>query len=203
MPRNAFKAKVDASYKQLLGTNKNADRRSVTSSVIEIVSDFYEVSKQSAAIRMYELGYQEAEEYCGIDNTRNRNISISNRIGSRAKYHLRPITPVQAFKLYCENDLLKAALDTGAFQFAEGYFVFNDEKYLQISKSGTRTLTSYAKEHLPECALDFSVRLVPDSMMHGLPSIMYRSDSVFREESSFEAKEERRRYFKPITRTQT
>ena len=187
MPRNAFKTKVDVSYKQLLGANKNADRRSVTSSVIEIVSEFYEVSKQSAAIRMYELGYQEAEEYCGIDNTSNRNTSKSNRMGSTAKYHLRPITPAQAFKLYCENDLLKAALDTGAFQFAEGYFVFNDEKYLQISESGTRTLTSYAKEHLPECALDFSVRLVPDGMMHGLSSIMYRSDSVFREESSFEA----------------
>lgn len=187
MPRNAFKAKVDISYKQLLGTNKNADKRSVTSSVIEIVSEFYEVSKQSAAIRMYELGYQEAEEYCGIDNTSNRNTSNSNRMGSTAKYHLRPITPVQAFKLYCENDLLKAALDTGAFQFAGGYFVFNDEKYLQISEFGTQTLTSYAKEHLPECALDFSVRLVPDGMMHGLPSIMYRSDSVFREESSFEA----------------
>lgn len=187
MPRNAFKAKVDASYKQLLGINRNADRCSVTSAVIAIVSEFYEVSKQSAAIRMYELGYPEAEEYCGKDNTSIRNTLNSNRMGSTAKYHLRPITPVQAFKLYYENDLLKAALDTGAFRFAEGYFIFNDEKYLQISKSGTRTLTSYAKEHLPECALDFSVRLVPDGLMHGQSSIMYRSDSVFREESSFEA----------------
>lgn len=187
MPRNAFKAKVDATYKQLLEANKKANKHSVTASVLEVVSDFYEVSKQSAAIRMYELGYQEAEEYCGVDNTNNRSIHNSNRMGSTAKYHLRHISPVQAFKLYCENDLLKATLDTGAFHFTEGYFVFNDDKYLEFTESGASKLTLYAKNHLTECALDFSVRLVSDSLMHCQTSIMYRSDSVFREESSFES----------------
>lgn len=187
MPRNAFKKKVDASYNQLLSENKHIDKRFVTSAVLDDVSEFFKVSKQSAAIRMYELGYQETEEYCGTDNTSNRSVSSSNRMGSTAKYHLRPITPVQAFGLYCENALLKSALDTGAFRFVEGYFVFNDDKYLQINASGARTLTIYAKEHLPECTLDFSVRLVPDGMMHSQTSIMYRSDSTFREESSFES----------------
>lgn len=187
MPRNAFKRKVDATYSKLLDGNRGTDKSTVTSSVLEIVSDFFEVSKQSAAIRMYELGYQEAEEYCGAENTNNKHSPNPKRTGSTAKYHLRPITPVQAFALYCNNDLLKAALDTGAFHFVEGYFVLNDDKYLQHNTSEEKKLTLYAKTHLPECALDFSVRLVPDGLMHSQASIMYRSDSVFREESSFEA----------------
>ena len=187
MPRNAFRSKVDATYRQLTGDNKNICKRAVTSTVLDIVSGFFEVSKQSAAIRMLELGYPEAEEYCGTENTNNRRTQTANRAGSTAKYHLRPITPVQAFELYCTNDLLKAALDTGAFHFTEGYFIFNDDKYLHMNASGKRVLTPYAKEHLPECALDFSVRLVSDSLMHSQTSIMYRSDSIFKEESSFEA----------------
>lgn len=123
--------------------------------MLEVVSDFYEVSKQSAAIRMYELGYQEAEEYCGVDNTNNRSIHNSNRMGSTAKYHLRHISPVQAFKLYCENDLLKATLDTGAFHFTEGYFVFNDDKYLEFTESGASKLTLYAKIILQNAPLIF------------------------------------------------
>lgn len=187
MPRNAFKRKVDATYNKLFEGGNSTNKIAVTLTVIEIVSGFFEVSQQSAAIRMCELGYQEAEEYCGVENANNKHTPNSKRTGSTAKYHLRPITPVQAFALYCDNDLLKAALDTGAFHFVEGYFVFNDSKYLQISSSGEKALTAYAKTHLPECALDFSVRLVSDGLMHSQTSIMYRSDSIFREESSFEA----------------
>ena len=62
MPRNAFRSKVDATYRQLTGDNKNICKRAVTSTVLDIVSGFFEVSKQSAAIRMLELGYPEAEE---------------------------------------------------------------------------------------------------------------------------------------------
>ena len=186
MPRNAFRKKVDETYKLLCGSN-GLTKLSVTSNVIDVVSDFFAVSKQSAAIRMLELGYQDAEEYCGTEATSNERTPRGNKKGSTAKYHLRPITSIQAFELYFSNDLLKAALDTGAFHFSDGYFVLNDSKYLLTNVSGEKTLTEYAKKHLTECALDFSVRLVPDGLMHGLPRIMYRSDSIFREESTFEA----------------
>ena len=56
MPRNAFKKKVDTTYDELLAATGSSDRRFVTPGVIDIVSDFFEVSKQSAAIRMLELG---------------------------------------------------------------------------------------------------------------------------------------------------
>lgn len=185
MPQIAFRKKVEEIYRKL--TVGNINKNAVTSSVLDIVSEFFEVSKQSAAIRMLELGYLEAEAFCGIDNASNRKNSAPIREGSTAKYHLRPVTPIQAFELCCHNDLLRAALNTGAFCFADGYFVLNDKKYYQSSENGISTLTEYAKEHLTECALDFSLRLVPDSLMHSQMSIMYRSDSIFREETSFDA----------------
>lgn len=186
MPRNAFKKKVDTTYDELLAATGSSDRRFVTPGVIDIVSDFFEVSKQSAAIRMLELGYTEAEEYCG--EVRNNKASMpAPRKASAAKYHQKPISLVQAFELYLENDLLKSALNTGAFRFVDGYFVFNDAKYLQTDENGSQSLTDYAQKHLPECTLDFSMRLVPDSLVHSQSSIMFRSDSVFREEPSFDA----------------
>ena len=187
MPRTAFRKKVDETYKHLLADCSGHNRLSVTSNVIDTVSEFFDVSRQSAAIRMLELGYHEAEEFCGSNTVSKEKPSQTNKKGSMAKCHLKPITPVRAFELYFSNDLLKASLDTGAFYFAEGYFVLNDNKYLKSDATGSKTLTEYAKNHLAECVLDFSTRLIPDGLMHGLPNIMYRSDSVFREESTFEA----------------
>ena len=55
MPRTAFKKKVDHIYQVLLADNPNADRSIVTEYVIDNVADFFEVSRQSAAIRMLSL----------------------------------------------------------------------------------------------------------------------------------------------------
>lgn len=48
-------------------------------------------------------------------------------------------------------------------------------------------MTPYAKEHLAECTLDFSIKLIPDSLMHGASQMMFRSDSVFNTESAYDA----------------
>ena len=129
--------KVDETYKRLCGSN-DLTKLSVTSNVIDIVSDFFAVSKQSAAIRMLELGYQEAEEHCGSDATNNDRKPRSSRKGSTAKYHLRPITRIQALNCTFQTIYLKPPLDTGAFHFADGYFVLNDSKYLQTTPTGKK-----------------------------------------------------------------
>lgn len=186
MPRAAFKKKVDHIYQMLLADNPNADRSIVTKYVIDNVADFFEVSRQSAAIRMYELGYGEAEAYCaGESNTPTSQ--LQHRKTTQAKRHQRPISPLDAFRLYRENDLLRATLDTGAFCFSEGYFVLNDERYLFDAGNGVKSMTPYAKEHLAECTLDFSIKLIPDSLMHGASQMMFRSDSVFNTESAYDA----------------
>lgn len=186
MPRNAFKKKVDHSYQMLIEDNPNADQNAITERVINNVSEFFKVSKQSAAIRMFELGYVEAEAYCSGES----NVSteqLQHRKATQAKRHQRPISLLDAFKLYRENDLLRETLNTGAFCFAEGYFVLNDKRYLTDTGNGIKSMTSYAREHLAECTLDFAIKLIPDSFIHGTSQMMYRSDNVFNTESTYDA----------------
>lgn len=186
MPRNAFKKKVDHSYQMLIEDNPNADQNAITERVINNVAEFFKVSKQSAAIRMFELGYVEAEAYCSGES----NVSteqLQRRKATQAKRHQRPISLLNAFKLYRENDLLRETLNTGAFCFAEGYFVLNDKRYLTDTGNGIKSMTSYAREHLAECTLDFAIKLIPDSLIHGTSQMMYRSDNVFNTESTYDA----------------
>lgn len=96
MPRTAFKKKVDHIYQVLLADNPNADRSIVTEYVIDNVADFFEVSRQSAAIRMYELGYGEAEAYCAGESNAPAS-QIQHRKATQAKRHQRPISPLDAF----------------------------------------------------------------------------------------------------------
>jgi len=181
MPKKAFKKKVDDTYKRFLS---NCDKQTATPFVIDSIADFFEVSKQSAAIRMCELGYSEAQAYCDLDI--KRNLQNQHRNTSKAQYHRKPITAEKAFELYLNNDLLKSTLDTGAFVFVDGYFVLNDSKYV-VYDNGQSKLSSYANSHLAECTLDFSVKLIPDSFMHSSSQMMYRSDSVFKQEPSFDS----------------
>lgn len=180
MPRNAMRAKVEKEYTRLLSGDKSLNRRAVTPLVIEAVSDFFEVSRQSTAIRMLELGYNEAEAFCDMASQESHP-NQSNYKTTKAKRHQRPITLTQAFELYQSNEFLKAILDTGAFQFVDGYFVLNNETYIQNNQ-----LSEYAKSHLAECTLDFSVKLQPDYLMHSDARMMFRSDSVFKETPSFD-----------------
>ena len=180
MPRNAMRIKVEKEYRRLLSGDKSLNRRAVTPLVIEAVSDFFEVSRQSAAIRMLELGYNEAEAFCDMVS-QEIHPSQPNYKTTKAKRHQRPISLTQAFELYQSHEFLKAILDTGAFRFVDGYFVINHETYVQNNQ-----LTEYANSHLAECTLDFSVKLQPDYLMHSDARMMFRSDSVFKETTSFD-----------------
>ena len=180
MPRKATKKKIDALYRNLLPVKE--DRLSVTASVIDSLADFFEVSKQSAAIRMTELGYDEAAAFCDPEYDGIQSRERHNKF-TAAKQHQQPISALKAFELYQENDFLRSILDTGAFRFIEGYFVYNDEKYIADGNA----ITEYAWTHLAECTLDFSVKLIADSFAHGASNLMYRSDSIFKEEESFDA----------------
>lgn len=186
MPRIATKKKIDELFKICSGKTK--DRAVLTETVISELARFFAVSKQSAAIRMTELGYDEAATYLRSGKLDDAPQKQKIHKGSAATHNQIPVTPIKAFKIYCENEALRDAIDTGAFCFADGYFALRKPKYVQQS-GNTFSLTEYAKAHLAECTLDFSTRLVADEyLIHDASSyMMYRSDTDFREETSFDA----------------
>lgn len=186
MPGKATKKKIEALYAGF--SQKDGDHTSCTEQVIAALADFFAVSKQSAAIRMTELGYDDALRFTDPSLVVNERGQQRERTSSRATHHQLPITVGDAFKLYLENESLRETIDTGVFCFADGYFVLRDLAYVH-SEGNDLHLTEYAKAHLAECTLDFSVRLVAEQYLaHDASSyMMYRSDTVFKKEASFEA----------------
>jgi hypothetical protein len=79
---------------------------------------------------------------------------------SRAKIRQQKVLPEAAFEIYLKNESLRAALDTGAFRYVQGYFVLNDEKYLYKDSYGEWHMTDYALSNMSKCTLDFSFKLV-------------------------------------------
>ena len=59
--------KIDQLYIEIVPPGGYLGRKEVTEVVIDRLSKFYKVSKQSAVIRMVELGYPEAQDYCATD----------------------------------------------------------------------------------------------------------------------------------------
>jgi hypothetical protein len=188
MPRMATKKKVDSLYRELTqGTGLAKD--AVTETLIAKLADFFEVSKQSAAIRMVELGYDEASPFTSSDQSEGTTRESKDRKSSKAAQHKQPVTVKKAFELYLENEFLRAAIDTGAFCYADGYFAIRDDHYISRMPDGGFCLTDYAKGHLSECTLDFSVKLIgEDYLIHDASAhLMYRSDTAFKKQTTVDA----------------
>ena len=114
--------------KRLNNVQNGTIRVSTLKAVVKEIAEIYKVSRQSAAIRVSELGYPEAVELYGSEivdiDYRHRRSSTSS------KFHQQPIDEVSAFQLYMSSEFLKTTLNTGAFCCAEEYFVICDEKYV-------------------------------------------------------------------------
>lgn len=187
MPKKATIKKIEELYKTALNDNVSTDRFSVTKYVINELASFFQVSKQSAAIRMTELGYHEAIDFYHYDDPENHLHQQRKHLHSKAKQYQQKITPAEAFELYCSNDFLRATFDTGAFCYAEGYFVLKDDKYTTLDNERLK-LTEYARSHLAECTLNFSTKLVSESYNHETPLyMMYRTDTEYIRLSTYDS----------------
>lgn len=168
-----------------LGNSQNGKlKMPILKAVVEEIAEIYNVSRQSAAIRVSELGYPEA-----IELYNNETVVIDRqhrRSSTAAKFHQQPIDEITAFRLYISNEFLKATLDTGAFCYAEGYFVLRDEKYV-LPGENTLYLTEYARLHLSECTLDFSYKLVCSRTNIRDAQYMFRADTEYKKLPSYDS----------------
>ena len=186
MPRNAIRKKVSELYSELEINGQHNNKYEVTEVVVNEIARFFRVSKQSAAIRMLELGFNEAERFCASDVTPTQDQPKRRR--TNAYVHQQPISEAEAFNIFLRSDFFRTTIDTGAFCFANGYFVLRDDKYVKFSSDEGYSLTDYAKNNLHECTLDFSKKLIAEPyLIHDATAhMMYRSDTVFNEKVDYE-----------------
>lgn len=179
MPKAATKKKIEEIYHNV-GTHKDI------SDVVDIIADFFQVSRQSAAIRMTELGYSEATLYC-TPQLEYMDLNTRKSISSKAVHRQQKISVADAFCLYRENEYLRLVLDTGVFRHIDGYFVLNDSKYIESTSGEQDYLTAYAKKHLSECTLDFTTRLIRSSMKNSLEGLLFHRNGDYKKIASFDA----------------
>lgn len=187
MPRKATIKKIDELYDTRIRAGGSPTNIADIKIVIEQLADFFGVSKQSAAIRMVELKHPEAEAFTG--EYEPQEDEGHTRQNSRAAQHQQRISSEDAFQLYLKSDFLRTTIDTGAFCFVDGYFVLNEAKYVLYGADHKFVLTDYAKLHLHECVLDFSVKLIAQSyLIHDETAhLMFRSDTTFQSETSYDS----------------
>ena len=123
--------------------------------IVDGLAERYEVSYQMAKYRMIELGYCEAG---GIRNYVNDMV-----IPDHGCTWLWPANPT--FTISAKDAALLAASDSefervicsGRYRYVEGHFCLNTDKYILRDYYGKPHLTVYARCHMEECCLGFTV----------------------------------------------
>ena len=123
--------------------------------IVDGLAERYEVSYQMAKYRMIELGYCEAG---GIRNYVNDMV-----IPDHGCTWLWPAN--MTFTISAKDAALLAASDSefervicsGRYRYVEGHFCLNTDKYILRDYYGKPHLTVYARCHMEECCLEFTV----------------------------------------------
>lgn len=167
MPRKAAQKKLDELIQKSQGF---VNRAEATELMVAEFADCFGVSKPSAAIRMVELGFTEAQPHC--QSATSFGIDCAHTY-SKAKQRHQRITLEAAFELYTKNDLLRNLIDTGCFCYADGYFVLKRKEYV-VKVGDEYRLTHIARAHLSECTIDITAKIVTE-LSWAASSMLYSS----------------------------
>ena len=156
MPARTTQMKIDELFAKVDRLYPNMARPKRIANVITELARFYGVSKQSAKLRMIELGYSEAQ---GVLNYVNggyveNHAFAPNSLGRDQTF---TISFEDALSLYAGDRAFRQVIDGGRFLYVDGHYCLNSGKYL-YRRNGSLFLTSYAKAHMDECCLIFTLR---------------------------------------------
>lgn len=140
MPYRTFRMKVDELFQKYNYENSEM-KLAILTNVAEELKEFYGVSRQSVLIRMIETGYKEAASIYQYDEESPYHGYLDQR---------------DAFYVYRTSSDFRRLVDSGLFRYVDGYFVINDEQYIERNGEGRPTLTDYAWANLNECTLQFT-----------------------------------------------
>lgn len=122
--------------------------------VVEQLAEKFGVSKSMAKYRMIELGFPEAEGvYCFIDGRRIPDHGCTEEWKAGATFC---ISRRDAADLLCCSPQFRNALLSGCYSYVEGHYCLNSPEYVTSGNRGRR-LSGYARKHIEECCISFSV----------------------------------------------
>jgi len=157
MPAKQARQKV----KELIAKNKRVMQSENITDIMESVvfelSDFFEVSRQAAKIRMIDFGYTEV---IGVLTYIDDHYISNYAFEKAALKHNQTFTigMQDALFEYATNDDFKKLLDSGKYVYVDAHFCINDSKYIRQNNNGYAELTDYASQHIDECCLIFDLK---------------------------------------------
>ena len=115
----------------------------------------FKVTRSMAKYRMIELGYPEAEGiFVYIDH---RHIPDYGCAGTWERGLTYAISLADAGALLRESKEFAAALTGGRYVYLEGHFCLDAEPYVEQRYGQVKGLTAYARHHIEECCISFTV----------------------------------------------
>ncbi len=184
MPKEMVKIKIKELFITYHSSSGEINRIALLRNVIDDLAKFFCVSKQSAKIRMIELGYEEAIEVYSEEKDSQIQPLFKmdyNDFGNKSVngHQTRQINLNEAFEEYCKNEQFQEIVNSGRFTYVDGFFVINDEKYIRQQKNGGFELTEYAKNNLFDCTINFTYKLRSNFEIHSSRvqmEILYRME---------------------------
>ena len=169
MPERTTRQKIDELLAKYECRYPNMAESKLIANVVCDLADFFGVSKQSAKLRMIELGYSAAQ---GVLNFANGAYvdNYSFTPGSISKNQTFTIDFDAAFDLCAANETFRKQLSSGRYQYVDGHFCLSNNRYL-YRRNGKLHLTAYAKAHMNECCLVFT-------MQRGGYTFLYREGTL-------------------------
>lgn len=174
MPYRTFRMKVEELL-QAYDYENSPLKPTFLTSVAEELREFYGVSRQSVLIRMLETGYKDA--------------AIIYQYDEESPYH-GYLDQRDAFYAYRTSNEFRNLIDSGLFRYVDGYFVINDEQYIERNNEGKPTLTDYAWANLNECTLQFTWQsLRADEAEKHFPFELLHRETGERKTSKYDSKQ--------------
>lgn len=158
MPRKMFKQEAELKMRELSASL--GDSLGYIEATITHLSTYFRVSKQSAKIRMVELGYEEA---IGALNFIDKQYVHSHfwKKGAISSNQTYSIGLLDASIQMLVNPVIQQ--NPTAYIYVESHICLNRPEYVERDIFGKIGLTEYARNHMNECCLTFTLLLKHDS----------------------------------------
>lgn len=157
MPSIIFKNKVEESILKYKKEYRLLDSLAWIEPVIDEVAHFFMVSRLAAKIRMIDLGYEEARgAFVYVDGKYipPHKATDTAKISNNLTFSIPWVD--LAIEMKMNSDLFED-FRLGKYTYVESHVVLNSPKYVKKNANGFEELTYYARGHMEECCLLFSI----------------------------------------------
>lgn len=155
LPKTSFIQKVQEVITQEKQLNPQADDLEIMEKIVDLLKDFFAVSRSAIKNRLVDLGYDSARGvYEWIDD--GYVPAHSWKTGFLAPNQTFCISRQNLEQLKQSDDNLRQALDSGRLVYVESHLCQNHPDFIKLKEhqaSLTLTLTDYARRHMDKACL--------------------------------------------------